>query len=445
MWADDVVTLSLQYSTQWDSLAHVGAEFDADGDGVEEAVYYNGYRAGIDLVGPQADAAGDGGSHRCFAHHLGLEHMAYPGVQGRGVLVDLAHHLGHDWRGVDLQTLKEIMAADNVVVEPGDMLLLHTGFATEVLKWNRDPDPVKIHMLCTYLDARDESLLQWISDSQISALVADNYAVEGLARRDRDESRHSFLPIHHLCLFRLGVPLGEMWYLHELAAWLREHRPEPVPAHRAPAAPARNRRLPAHPGRHRLIAKVSLSRCPRRSRLRDPRDATVERLVVAVEDPLDLLEELRPAARVQEILARLTRDVGAEVVAALPERGHGRAGVDHLRPALFGGGVHFDGVVAVVPQVDEDLGDEVDLVAVVPRIVAGRRMGATGEEQIGETGRHNAEERLRTVRPVVLERETIPAADPQARQRPGSEVEPGRPDDDVELLHARPSSRSPPR
>ena len=45
VWADDVVTLSLQYSTQWDSLAHVGAEFDADGDGTEEAVYYNGYRA----------------------------------------------------------------------------------------------------------------------------------------------------------------------------------------------------------------------------------------------------------------------------------------------------------------------------------------------------------------------------------------------------------------
>src|SRR5689334_18508590 len=27
VWADDTVTLSLQYSTQWDSLAHVGAEF----------------------------------------------------------------------------------------------------------------------------------------------------------------------------------------------------------------------------------------------------------------------------------------------------------------------------------------------------------------------------------------------------------------------------------
>jgi kynurenine formamidase len=223
VWADDVVTLSLQYSTQWDSLAHVGAEFDADGDGHEEAVYYNGYRAGVDLVGPEPDARGDGGRDLCFAHHLGLEHMAFHGVQGRGVLVDLARHLGDDWRAVNRKTLEEIMTADGVVVEPGDMLVLHTGFATQVLGWNRDPDPVKIQRMCSYLDARDEPLLEWIRESQISALVADNYAVEGLVGRDRDENRHSFLPIHHLCLFRLGVPLGEMWYLDELATWLRDH------------------------------------------------------------------------------------------------------------------------------------------------------------------------------------------------------------------------------
>ncbi len=223
VWSDDKVTLWLQYSTQWDALCHVGAEFDADGDGVEEPVYYNGYRAGVDIVGPQPDAGGDGGKHISFAHHLGLEHMAFHGVQGRGVLVDLAHHLGNDWQGVDLKRLQEIMAADDVVVEPGDMLLLHTGFATKVLEWNRNPDPVKIHATCTYLDARDPDLLDWIAESQISALVADNYAVEGLVGADPDESRHSLLPIHHLCLFRLGVPLGELWYLHELAAWLREH------------------------------------------------------------------------------------------------------------------------------------------------------------------------------------------------------------------------------
>jgi kynurenine formamidase len=137
------------------------------------------------------------------------------------VLVDLAHHLGHDWRPVNLETLQEIMAADDVVVEPGDMLLLHTGFATKVLEWNREPDPVQIHRMCSSLDGRDPALLAWIAESQISALVADNYAVEALIGRDRDPSRHSFLPVHHLCLFRLGVPLGEMWYLDELAGWLR--------------------------------------------------------------------------------------------------------------------------------------------------------------------------------------------------------------------------------
>ena len=49
---DDVVLLTLQYSTQWDTLAHVGQEFDVDGDGKPEMVFYNGYRAGEHIVGP---------------------------------------------------------------------------------------------------------------------------------------------------------------------------------------------------------------------------------------------------------------------------------------------------------------------------------------------------------------------------------------------------------
>jgi hypothetical protein len=55
---DDLVIMHLQYSTQWDSLAHVGSMFDANGDGVPEPVYYNGFRAGIDVVGP----SGSGGA-----------------------------------------------------------------------------------------------------------------------------------------------------------------------------------------------------------------------------------------------------------------------------------------------------------------------------------------------------------------------------------------------
>ena len=150
--------------------------------------------------------------------------MAFHGVQGRGVLVDLAHHLGHDWRGVDLETLEEIMAADNVVVEPGDMLLLHTGFATKVLEWNREPDPVKIHTMCTYLDAARRGAAR--VDRRVADLRARRRQLRGrrtASAGTATTSRHSLLPIHHLCLFKLGVPLGELWYLHELATWLREH------------------------------------------------------------------------------------------------------------------------------------------------------------------------------------------------------------------------------
>ena len=224
VWSDDVVTLWLQYSTQWDGLAHQGAEFDADADGVAEPLYYNGFRAGTDIVGPGEDVRGDGSGSVSCARHLGLEHMAAHGVQGRGVLVDLAHHLGTEWQPVTLKTLREIMAADKVTVEPGDMLLLHTGFAEQILAWGRNPDPVKIHTTASYLDAHDPALLDWISESQISALIADNYAVEGVGVGGANIAEpHTLLPIHHLCLFKLGVPLGELWYLTELAAWLREH------------------------------------------------------------------------------------------------------------------------------------------------------------------------------------------------------------------------------
>ena len=254
VWADDSVTLSLQYSTQWDSLAHVGAEFDADGDGVEEPVYYNGYRAGVDLVGPKPDAAGDGSGHLSFAHHLGLEHMAFHGVQGRGVLVDLAHHLGDEWRGVDRKTLEEIMAADNVIVEPGDMLLLHTGFATRVLEWNRDPDPVKIHTMCTYLDARDESLLEWI------ARLADL----GARRRQLRGRRHGrpgpVRTVAHVAADPPPVPVPARRPARRDVVPARARdvaaraRPEPVPAHRAPAAVAGSGGLPADPRRDSVNA-----------------------------------------------------------------------------------------------------------------------------------------------------------------------------------------------
>jgi hypothetical protein len=32
------------------------------------------------------------------------------------------------------------------------------------------------------------------------------------------------MPLHEHCLFKNGIHLGEMWYLTELASWLRGHK-----------------------------------------------------------------------------------------------------------------------------------------------------------------------------------------------------------------------------
>jgi len=221
---DDRVILTLQYSTQWDTLAHVGALFDADGDGIAEPLYYNGFRAGSDVVGPQPDAGGDGCGHLSYAHKLGVENMAAKAIQGRGVLVDLEKHLGRQHTYVDYATFRRILDADKVIVEPGDMLLLHTGFTDEIVKMDRKVDPARAHAMCAVLDGRDQRLLQWITDSGIAALIADNYGVEAVpARPAEGPGDHPSLPLHQHCLFKLGLNLGEIWWLKDLALWLREN------------------------------------------------------------------------------------------------------------------------------------------------------------------------------------------------------------------------------
>jgi kynurenine formamidase len=219
---DDAALIYLQYSTQWDSLAHVGQMFDADGDGRPEMVFYNGFRAGTDVISPGAipRAPGTPGPGP-GAQALGIHRIAEHGVQGRGVLLDLTG-LSGDELLVTRATLERKMKEQSVAVEAGDILCLHTGFAQMLLDMKHDPDPDVLDAHCARLDGRDRTLLQWITDSGIAALVADNYAVEALPAR-KGTGRHAAMPIHEHCLFKLGLPLGEMWYLTELARWLRAH------------------------------------------------------------------------------------------------------------------------------------------------------------------------------------------------------------------------------
>jgi len=215
---DDKVEMCLQYSTQWDSFAHVGALFDVDGSGRPAPVYYNGFRAGIDIVGPR-EAAATGGV--AGARKLGIERVAAHGVQGRGVLVDLFSRYGETRRLVGYDDLMAALDDQRVQVEEGDILCLYTGFADVIMAMDGAVDGARLAASCAVLDGRDTRLLDWISHSRIAALVADNYAVEQLPARRLAANSQASMPLHHHCLFKLGVPLGELWWLSALADHLR--------------------------------------------------------------------------------------------------------------------------------------------------------------------------------------------------------------------------------
>lgn len=221
---DDRVLLTLQYSTQWDSLAHVGQMFDVDGDGKPEDVFYNGFRANTDIAGPSIyrdgaivpnDDAPPG------AHRLGVQNMAESCVQGRGVMIDLQAHFGDSGHTVDYNDLMRILDADKIEVEPGDLICLRTGFDRKLLAMNFKPDAKALFATTSALDGRDERLQRWVTDSGAVALISDNYAVEATPARPCSEAMCSTLPLHAHCLFRLGCYLGEMWLLSDLADWLR--------------------------------------------------------------------------------------------------------------------------------------------------------------------------------------------------------------------------------
>ena len=219
---DDKALISLQFSTQWDSLCHIGALHDGSGDGEREATYYNGYRAGDHIRGPVDYLHGRAANPPPYgATALGIETMAETGVQTRGVMIDLFGHVGLERVAVGYDRLMRILEVDGVEVGEGDVLCLRTGFDRALLARYADPAAPFEQQRCSGLDGADERLQRWIADSGIVALASDNEAVELLPASAIPHGHGTHLPLHHLCLFKLGIPLGELFLLSDLADWLR--------------------------------------------------------------------------------------------------------------------------------------------------------------------------------------------------------------------------------
>lgn len=187
-----------QASSQWDGLAHIR---------FREFGYYGGREEA-----------------RLDAGELGIDRMAERGVVGRGVLVDAAGFFA--WQGRPLnptervalgpEDLEAVLAWEQVRVEPGDILLVRTGW----LEWYLSLGPEERQALGGSADggtlrcpglAPGVETAAWLWDHRIAAVAADNPALEVLPVR-REEG---FL--HRRLIALLGMPIGELWYLAGLA------------------------------------------------------------------------------------------------------------------------------------------------------------------------------------------------------------------------------------
>src|SRR3569832_1425334 len=175
-YSDDVLTLPLQCSTQWDSLAH--EHYDGK--------LYNGYAA--------AEHLGPGGTTR-----NGIENLAAGGIVSRGVLVDLARHRGLErlapGTAIRPSELDDALAAQGSKLLPGDILVMRTGHLS-VFKKDGDRE--------TYLwqgPGLGLAAAEWIRARGLAAVCSDTTAVEVMPCEDEK----LLYPLRLLCVRGMGM------------------------------------------------------------------------------------------------------------------------------------------------------------------------------------------------------------------------------------------------
>ncbi|RAX14751.1 cyclase family protein [Pseudarthrobacter sp. AG30] len=188
--ADDVIAMPLQCSTQWDGLGHI---FD-------HGYAWNGRRAG-DVVTSDGDLV------------TGIEHVADVFVS-RGVLLDVGRHLEPatgelpDGYGITAADLDATAAAAGVEICRGDVVLVRTGQYSRTRRegWgDYAGGPAPGLSLTT---------AGWLHRSEIAAIATDTW---GFEVRPNEFDVPAFQPLHQVVIPNIGLTVGEMWNLDELA------------------------------------------------------------------------------------------------------------------------------------------------------------------------------------------------------------------------------------
>ncbi len=192
-FADDYIYMPLQGSTQWDALSHAWY-----GDTLYNGVSQDAIRS--------APAAGG-------ATRLGIEN-AKTAFVGRGVLIDVLAHKGGSLPAGYVITRKDIedtLEAQKSKIEQGDIVLIRTGF---VPGYYEIADPIKrmAYVAGPHTGIGDD-VVGWVDDNKIAGIAADNLALEVLPNPVPENT----LSIHGSLLRDLGVYIGEIWWLEELA------------------------------------------------------------------------------------------------------------------------------------------------------------------------------------------------------------------------------------
>jgi kynurenine formamidase len=187
-----------QAGSQWDSLAHVGYGPDQMYNGATEADVLAGRRNTID-------------------------HWARHGMAGRAILLDVERAMreaGHQYdpasSAIGVGDLELARRQAGVEYSPGDIILLHTGFAAWYVE-QRDSVKFRLHddVVSSGVE-RTEEVCAYLWDTHAAAIACDTYAVE-VAPFEPSPRARPFGFIHNMLIGQFGMALGELWWLDDLA------------------------------------------------------------------------------------------------------------------------------------------------------------------------------------------------------------------------------------